>query len=117
MKKIKNIVRLGFVKINGEEVADKKTILELAEKVSQIIDQVNQSQKQPEVCEHNFDCDGYCVKCHIRDMQLEPEKQGEWREEDQCVNEFMRFVKGHRLVKDVHFYRGDGEREIVIKLI
>lgn len=37
--------------------------------------------------------------------------------EDDCVNEFMRFLKGHRMVKDVHFYRGDGEREIIIKLI
>lgn len=36
---------------------------------------------------------------------------------DECINEFMRFLEGHKLVKKVHFYRGDGEREIIIKLI
>lgn len=32
------------------------------------------------------------------------------------VDTFMEFLRGHSLVKDVHFYRGDGEREIIIKL-
>lgn len=32
------------------------------------------------------------------------------------VEIFMEFLRGHSLVKDVHFYRGDGEREIIIKL-
>ena len=32
------------------------------------------------------------------------------------VDTFMDFLAGHNLVKDVHFYRGDGEREIIIKL-
>lgn len=45
-----------------------------------------QSPKQPEGCEHDFNCDGYCVKCHIRDMQVEESKiekqEGEGEELD-----------------------------------
>lgn len=44
----------------------------------------DQSQKQPERCEHDFDLNNRCVKCGakgVRDMTIKPEKQEGWVEE------------------------------------
>ena len=45
-------------------------------------------------------------------------KRGQRAREDEegDVDTFMEFLKEHNLVRDVHFYRGDGSREIIIKL-
>ena len=48
-------------------------------------------------------------------IQKEIDRTGEEEEEDD-VNVLIELLKKHSLVKDVHFYRGDNTREIIINL-
>ncbi|MFA7708400.1 MAG: hypothetical protein WCX73_05615 [Candidatus Pacearchaeota archaeon] len=66
-----------------------------------------------------------CSKCGGSEWIVNPElvalfeKELDKAREEGCKDDveiFMEFLRGHSLVKDVHFYRGDGEREIIIKL-
>jgi len=62
--------------------------------------------KQPEKCEHDFDLNNRCTRCGVRgvrDMTLEPEKQGEWREvlKYATLNDALLSNKTHRWLDDV----------------
>jgi hypothetical protein len=67
---------------HGDNLQLTKEGLEAERMINLLLD--DQSQKQPERCEHDFDLNNRCVKCGakgVRDMTIKPEKQEGWVEE------------------------------------
>jgi hypothetical protein len=101
--KIEEIMKLGFVKILGEEVADKETILELAEKLSQVIDHLNSQEQGEEKIE---------IPEAYRKAFLDEDTPEEWEKE-------FKFLYGHLYIQneDGEFCKISGETEDMIDFI
>jgi len=81
MKKIEKLNKEIY--FEGENISIRE-FCEAINKINEIIDILNQSQKQPEEkCIHYFplSSEGVCQKCGIKFEDIKSEKQEEWRKE------------------------------------